>query len=53
VLVEAVDLPKAYGQVYGMGPGTALDAEILVYMKSRGWSERVQVSTQSVLSRSL
>ena len=38
-----MDLPKAYNNVYGIGPGTRLDAEILVYMKSQGWPERVQV----------
>jgi len=29
--------------VYGIGPGTLLDQEILIYMKSQGWPERVQV----------
>lgn len=43
VLAEVVDLPKTFNQVYGIGPGTGLDAEIVTYMKSRGWSERVQV----------
>lgn len=43
VLAESVDLPKTFGQVYGMGPGSMLDGEILVYMKSQGWPERVQV----------
>lgn len=43
VLVEVVDLPKTYNAVYGIGPGTQLDTEILVYMKAQGWPERVQV----------
>jgi hypothetical protein len=43
VLVECVDIPKAFNHVYGIGPGSKLDAEILVYMKSMGWPERVQV----------
>eukprot|EP01038_Epipyxis_sp_PR26KG_P005467 gene5467-7570_t len=43
VLVEIVDLPKSFNQVYGIGPGNNLDSEILIYMKSQGWPERVQV----------
>jgi hypothetical protein len=43
ILAEVVDLPKAFNAVYGVGPGTMLDAEILVYMKAQGWPERVQV----------
>lgn len=43
VLSEAVDIPKTFNNVYGIGPGSRLDAEILIYMKSRGWPERVQV----------
>lgn len=43
VLAESVDLPKTFGQVYGIGAGSRLDSEILVYMKSQGWPERVQV----------
>ena len=43
VLVECVDLPKTFNNVYGIGPGSKLDSEILVYMKSMGWPERVQV----------
>ena len=43
VLLEAVDLPKTYNSVYGVGAGTTLDSEILIYMKSQGWPERVQV----------
>jgi hypothetical protein len=42
VLAEVVDLPKSYNKVYGIGPGSALDAEIMTYMKSRGWPERIQ-----------
>ena len=38
-----MDLPKTFNTVYGIGPGTALDAEIHVFMKSKGWSERIQV----------
>lgn len=40
---ESIDLPKSFDQVYGVGPGGQLDQEILVYMKSQGWPERVQV----------
>ncbi len=36
MFVEVVDLPKSFNNVYGVGPGTALDTEILVYMKSQG-----------------
>ncbi|KAJ1431014.1 hypothetical protein B484DRAFT_448549 [Ochromonadaceae sp. CCMP2298] len=43
VMSETVDLPKTYNTVYGIGPGSAIDSEILVFMKSRGWPERVQV----------
>lgn len=43
VLSEVVDIPKTFDSVYGIGPGTALDQEILIFMKSRGWPERVQV----------
>jgi hypothetical protein len=39
-----VDLPKTFDNVYGMGSGGQLDQEILVYMKSQGWPERVQVA---------
>jgi hypothetical protein len=51
VLSEVVDIPKTFDSVYGIGPGTALDQEILIFMKSRGWPERVQVlySEHSVL----
>ncbi len=38
IFVEIVDLPKSFNNVYGVGPGTALDTEILVYMKSQGYS---------------
>lgn len=43
VLSEIFDLPKTFGSVYGLGGGSRLDAEILIYMKSQGWPERVQV----------
>ena len=43
VLVETVDIPKTFNSVYGIGPGTIIDSEVLVYMKSQGWPERVQV----------
>ena len=43
VISEIIDIPKTYGNVYGIGPGTNIDTEILVYMKSQGWPERVQV----------
>ena len=39
-----MDIPKTFNNVYGIGPGTRLDAEISVYMKSQGWPVRVQVS---------
>lgn len=43
VLMETVDIPKTFNSVYGIGPGTIIDSEVLVYMKSQGWPERVQV----------
>lgn len=43
ILAECVDLPKTFNSAYGVGPGTVLDQEILIYMKSKGWPERVQV----------
>lgn len=43
ILSEILDLPKTFGSVYGVGGGSRLDAEILIYMKSQGWPERVQV----------
>ena len=43
IMVESMDIPKTFNAVYGVGPGTVVDAEILVYMKSQGWPERVQV----------
>ena len=43
VLTEVVDISKTFNNVYGIGGGSRLDAEILVYMKSQGWPERVQV----------
>lgn len=43
ILAESVDIPKTYNNVYGVGAGTSLDSEILIYMKSQGWEERVQV----------
>ena len=43
VLTEVIDLPKSFNNVYGIGGGSRLDAEILIYMKSQGWPERVQV----------
>ena len=44
VISEVVDIEKTSNKVFGIGPGTSLDAEILIYMKSQGWPERVQVS---------
>lgn len=44
VMTEVIDLPKTFNNVYGLGPGCQLDTEILVYMKGRGWPERVQVA---------
>jgi hypothetical protein len=43
IITEVIDIPKTYGAVYGIGAGTKVDTEILVYMKSQGWPERVQV----------
>lgn len=43
VIIEVVDLPKTFNKVYGIGPGSRVDSEILVYMKSQGWPERVQI----------
>jgi len=43
VVSEVIDLPKTFNSVYGVGPGTNLDSELLMYMKSQGWPERVQV----------
>jgi hypothetical protein len=40
VLAECIDLPKTYNRVFGIGPGNALDNEILVWMKA----QRVVVS---------
>eukprot|EP01035_Chromulina_nebulosa_P019399 gene19399-25272_t len=44
VLAEVVDISKTFNNVYGIGPGGKLDAEILAYMKAQGWPERVQVA---------
>ena len=43
IVSEILNIPKTYGCTYGIGPGTKVDSEILVYMKSQGWPERVQV----------
>lgn len=43
IVSEVLNIPKTYGYTYGIGPGTKVDSEILVYMKSQGWPERVQV----------
>ena len=43
IISEVLDIPKTYGETYGLGPGSKVDSEILVYMKSQGWPERVQV----------
>lgn len=48
-MAECIDLPKAYKNVYGIGVGTTMDQEILVYMKARGWPEKVQVSLFPVI----
>ncbi len=42
-MTESIDLPKSFSNVYGVGPGSQLDSEIQIYMKSQGWPERVQV----------
>lgn len=36
MLAEVVDLLKMHGQVYGVGPGGALDKEIQTYMRFKG-----------------
>lgn len=43
IISEVLDIPKTFGETYGVGPGSKVDSEILVYMKSQGWPERVQV----------
>jgi uncharacterized protein YbjT (DUF2867 family) len=43
VFTESLDLKMSYRQVYGIGPGFLLEAEILAKMKSNGWPEHVQV----------
>lgn len=43
VIAESVDFFKSFNNVYGIGPGTFLDSEIMCYMKGMGWPERVQV----------
>lgn len=43
IITEVVDLPKTFNTVYGVGPGSHVDREILSYMKSQGWPERVQI----------
>jgi len=43
VIAESVDFLKSFNTVYGIGPGTFVDSEIMCYMKGMGWPERVQV----------
>ena len=43
VLSEALTLPKSFDCVLGMGPGGALEADVLTYLRSNGCSERDQV----------
>lgn len=43
VIAESFDIEKTFNNVYSIGPGYSLDYEIMCYMKSRGWPERVQV----------
>lgn len=43
IITEVIDLPKTFNTVYGIGPGSHVDREILSYMKSQGWPERVQI----------
>lgn len=43
IITEVIDLPKTFNTVYGVGPGSFVDREILSYMKSQGWPERVQI----------
>jgi hypothetical protein len=43
IIAEVVDLPKTFNCVYGIGAGSNVDREILTYMKSQGWPERVQI----------
>lgn len=43
IMTEVVDLPKTFNGIYSLGSGSKLDSEILMYMKSQGYSERVQV----------
>lgn len=43
IIAEVIDLPKTFNTVYGVGAGSDVDREILSYMKSQGWPERVQI----------
>ena len=43
IISEVVDLPKTFNKVYSVGAGSDVDREILSYMKSQGWPERVQI----------
>jgi|MDTB01.2.fsa_nt_gb hypothetical protein len=43
IISEVIDIPKAFNCVYGVGAGSDVDREILSYMKSQGWPERVQI----------
>merc|ERR1711988_1606255 len=43
IIAEVVDIPKTFNNVYGIGAGSKVDTEILTFMKSQGWPERVQI----------
>ena len=43
IISEVIDIPKTFNCVYGVGAGSDVDREILSYMKSQGWPERVQI----------
>ena len=52
IISEVIDIPKTFNCVYGVGAGSDVDREILSYMKSQGWPERVQIDYLCDLRRS-
>ena len=44
VFAELIYLLETYRKVYGIGPGTLVDADVFAKMKATGWPEYVQVS---------
>ena len=39
-----MDISASLDKVYSVGGGTFLDAQILTFVRSRGWQERMQVA---------